>query len=75
MQKIKISISLDKTLFAEADKLARQMNVSRSRLLVLALQDFVERHNNKELLEQINAAYADVRITSHKSASATSAYS
>ena len=69
MEKMKTSISLDKTLIAEADKIAREMNISRSKLLVLALQDFVKRHNNKELLEQINAAYADDSDSSEESLS------
>jgi hypothetical protein len=35
------------------------MKVSRSRLFVLALEDYIRRQQNQELLAQINAAYAD----------------
>ena len=59
MQAIKTAISIEKNLFDQADALARTLNVSRSRLFVIALQDFFEHQKNKELLAQINAAYSD----------------
>ena len=40
--------------------MARAMNVSRSRLVSLALEDFIRSHQNRLLLEQIDAAYADL---------------
>jgi hypothetical protein len=33
------------------------MKVSRSRLFVMALEDYVHRHQNRRLLEKINQAY------------------
>lgn len=59
MQAVKTAISIEKTLFDKADAYARTMKVSRSKLFVIALQDFFEHQKNKELLAQINAAYAD----------------
>ena len=59
MQNVKTAISLQKTLFEQADQLARSMNVSRSRLFVLALEEFIRRQQNRELLAQINAAHAN----------------
>ena len=59
MQAIKTAISIEKNLFDQAEQLARDMNVSRSKLFVLALQDFIEHQKNKEMLAQINAAYND----------------
>lgn len=59
MQAIKTAISIEKSLFDQAEKIARTMKVSRSRLFVIALQDFIEHQKNKELLAQINAAYSD----------------
>jgi metal-responsive CopG/Arc/MetJ family transcriptional regulator len=56
---IKTAISIEKNLFDQAEEIARSMKVSRSKLFVIALQDFIEHHKNKELLERINAAYAD----------------
>ncbi len=58
MENIKTAISLQKSLFEQADDLARKLKISRSRLFVLALEDYLRRQENRELLEQINAAYA-----------------
>ena len=59
MQAIKTAISIEKNLFDQAENLARTMKVSRSKLFVIALQDYIEHQKNKEMLSQINAAYAD----------------
>ena len=59
MENVKTAISIQKSLFDQAEDLARKMKVSRSRLFVLALEDYLRRQQNRELLAQINAAYAD----------------
>ena len=59
MQNVKTAISLQKPLFDQAENLARKMKVSRSRLFVLALEDFLHRQQSRDLLTRINAAYAD----------------
>ena len=59
MQAIKTAISIEKNLFDQAEIIARTMKVSRSKLFVIALQDFIEHQKNKEMLAQINAAYDD----------------
>ena len=66
MQSIKTAISIDKSLFAQANALARKLKVSRSRLFVLALEDFIQEQENRELLEKINAVYADEPDESEK---------
>ena len=58
MQTVKTAISIQKSLFEQAENLARKMKVSRSRLFVLALEDYIRRQQNRELLAQINAAHA-----------------
>ncbi len=59
MLAVKTAISIDKTLFDQAEDIARAMKVSRSKLFVIALQDFIEHRNNREMLAKINAAYTD----------------
>ena len=59
MANIKTAISLQKSLFEQAETLAREMKVSRSRLFVLALEDYLRRYQNLQLLERINQAYSD----------------
>lgn len=60
MANIKTAISIPEPLFEQVEALARQAQVSRSRLFVLAVEEFVRRHENEELLEAINRAYAEV---------------
>ncbi len=59
MQTVKTAISIQENLFEQAETLARQMRISRSRLFVLALEDYIRRQQDRELLAKINAAYAD----------------
>lgn len=59
MAQVKTAVSLDKTLFEQADTLAHEMNVSRSRLFAMALEDFLRHHENEHLLSRINEAYQD----------------
>ena len=40
--------------------MARELNVSRSRIFVMAVEDFIQRYQNQQLLEQINQAYDDI---------------
>jgi len=57
---VKTAISVQEALFEQAEKIAKEMKISRSRLFNLALEDFVLRYRNQELLKQINEAYADL---------------
>ena len=57
MATIKTAISLQKALFEQVDSLAREKKVSRSRLFVLALEDYLRREQNRKLAEQLNAVY------------------
>ena len=59
MSNIKTAISLQKSLFEQVDLMAREMKVSRSRLFVMALEDYIRRYQNQILLEKINQAYQD----------------
>jgi metal-responsive CopG/Arc/MetJ family transcriptional regulator len=53
---VKTAISLDGGLFRQAQGLARRMKVSRSRLFATAMEEFIERRRNLELLRAMNAA-------------------
>jgi metal-responsive CopG/Arc/MetJ family transcriptional regulator len=59
MPNVKTAISLQRSLLEQAGDLARKLGISRSRLFALALEDYIQRQQNRELLVQINAAYAD----------------
>jgi len=51
---------VQEALFEQAEKIAKEMKISRSRLFNLALEDFVLRYRNRELLKQINEAYENL---------------
>lgn len=55
----KTAISLEPLLLDRIDDLARELKVSRSRLLALAAEDFLRKHENARMLAQIELAYAD----------------
>ncbi len=59
MANVKTAISLQESLAEQADALARDLGISRSRLFALALEEFIRRYENRRLLEKINSAYAD----------------
>ncbi len=59
MANVKTAISLQESLFVQADDLASELKISRSRLFALAIKEFIQRHENRELLEGLNAAYDD----------------
>jgi len=56
---IKTAVSLPKTLFQRAEELAGEMKVSRSKLMALALQDYVKRKEQEKYRASIDAAYRD----------------
>jgi hypothetical protein len=57
MATIKTAISIDKSLLDQLGVLANETNTSRSRIFALAAEEFIQRHRNQKLLEDINAAY------------------
>lgn len=59
MANVKTAVSVQKSLFDQVEYLAKKLHISRSRLYNLALADYIERHQNQVLLEEINQAYID----------------
>ena len=59
MANVKTAVSLQESLFEQVEALARTMKVSRSRLFVLALENYIREHQDRQLFEQINKAYED----------------
>ena len=50
MTTIKTAISIDDLLFQRAEALAAELHVSRSRLFVLAMEEYIQRRQNQRLL-------------------------
>jgi len=59
MPKVKTAISIDNSLLEETGNIAQELDIPRSQVVSLALEDFIRRYRNKQLLAQINDAYAD----------------
>lgn len=59
MTAVKTAISLEKPLFEKLDQLAGELKISRSRLLAVALEEYIRRYENFILLQDLNAAYGD----------------
>ena len=60
MSSVKTAISIREHLFEQVEILARELKISRSRVFVLAVEEFIKRYQNRQLLEEINQAYADL---------------
>ena len=56
---VKTAISLDESLFREAEDWAGKLGVSRSRLFAMAVEEYVRRQENEELVRRLDEAHAD----------------
>ena len=61
MSTTKTAISLPESLFERVDQLAQELDIPRSHIFVLAVEEFVRRHENRKLLAEIDAAYGEIR--------------
>jgi hypothetical protein len=59
MASVKTAVSLEKPLLEWADAEARKRKISGSRLVAMALEEYRRRQENRELLERLNASYAE----------------
>jgi len=59
MAHVKTAISLEESLFREAEEWAGKLGVSRSQLFARAVEEYVRRHENEELVRRLNEAHAD----------------
>ncbi len=59
MPGVKTAVSIEKSLFEKAEKLAHDMNVSRSKLFSLAINDFLKKQESHLLLAQLNSVYGE----------------
>jgi len=58
MPSVKTAVSLPESVFRKVEALAEELRVSRSRLFLMAIEQFTERRGNQELFEAISRAYA-----------------
>ena len=60
MSTVKTAISLRESLFEQVDELAQELDVPRSHIFVLAVEEFIQRYENHKLLEAINEVYEEI---------------
>lgn len=59
MKTAKTAVSLPKSLLKKTDKLAQNTGNTRSGVVALALQEYLLRQEQEEVLEKLNEVYSD----------------
>ena len=59
MSTVKTAVSIPEDLFQELNNTAKELKLSRSGLLTLAVREFLEARENRRMLDQLNKVYAD----------------
>jgi len=59
MTMIKTAVSMPRTMFDEVNDAARELEVSRSGLIAMALRAFLRQRESDTMLELLNAAWED----------------
>jgi len=57
---MKTAISLPDKVFLAAEQTARYMGVKRSQLFVLALEEYINRHNGELITKKLNEVYKNI---------------
>lgn len=57
---MKTAVSIPDDVFHRAERLARKMKLSRSRLFSAAVDEYVTRHSDDEIAEAMNAALLEI---------------
>lgn len=57
MTTVKTAISIEKSLFNQVNDLAEELQMPRSQLFVLAVEVFIEQHENRRMLQALNEVY------------------
>ena len=59
MHTMKTAISVEDTLMEEADKAAAEQGVSRSKLVSLALEEYLKKRRGEQITAKLNEIYAN----------------
>jgi len=57
---MKTAISLSDSLFEVAEQTARYLGIKRSQLFVLALEEYISKHNGEMITKKINEVYDSI---------------
>ncbi len=56
---MKTAVSIEESLFREAEEWAGKLGISRSQFFARAVAEYVRQRENEELLRRLNEAHAD----------------
>jgi metal-responsive CopG/Arc/MetJ family transcriptional regulator len=70
MATVKTAVSIEETLFEQAEVLAEELQISRSKVFAIALEQFLQRHEGRKLLDKLNKVYAESGRPDEKKAAA-----
>lgn len=56
---MKATIILNQSLIEQIDALAREKKMTRNRVIIAALQDYIRREQTRQLRDQLNQVYAE----------------
>lgn len=62
---MKTAISIPDPLFEEAERVARTLKISRSRLYASAIESYVRKHRPSEITKSLNRVYGKKRNRPH----------
>ena len=57
---MKTAVSLPDHLFRRADEVAGELQIPRSRLFAMALEQFLDTYRQQDVTERLNAVYRDL---------------
>ena len=57
---MKTAISLSDTLFQKAEQTARYIGISRSKLFVRALEEYITKYNGEMITQKLNEVYEKI---------------
>lgn len=60
---MKTAVSLPDPLFAEAERVAKRMRMSRSKLYATAIAEFLKQHGSDGVTERLNEVYSKEKST------------
>jgi metal-responsive CopG/Arc/MetJ family transcriptional regulator len=59
MATVETAISIQESLFEQVNDLAEKLQIPRSQLFTLAVEEFIERHENRSIIQALNEVYGD----------------
>ena len=58
MSSVKTAISVEGSLFEQAEEAAKELHVTRSRLFAMAMEEFLGRRKTQDIIDQLNAVHS-----------------